>query len=229
MHINDKDISEYNAKLLNRQILPSEMSINSYWPDGSTSPFIDKNVKYKYKTLNLGIEFKGNPSEIELHKSKLISDISVSEIEFKALNNYYSGHVTSISVTNKVIGYETINIAMLVVEHSKETVINFNRQSFTTIQLTSTATTPCILEVKPSIDLVSATITGFGEDITLSNLTTGQTIIIDGEKGTVTENGQNKWLDYDSWGFPKLDPGVNNIAVDRVTLDITIRYKARWL
>lgn len=225
MLINNKELTEYNAKLLNRQILPSEMSINSFWAEGNISPFIDKKVNYKYKTLNLGIEFKGDASEIELNKSRLIKDISISDMEFEKLDNLYSGHVASISTGSKVLGFEVVNLSMLVVEFEKQEIIK-TISTADAIVLNSTAETPVMMEIIPSTNMESANIVGLGKDITIKNLTSGQTIIIDGEKGLVTENGENKWLDYDGWGFPKLLPGTNEITTD---IPITIRYKPRWL
>lgn len=229
MHINNKHLSEYGAKLLDRHIYLSEMKIDSFWPEGSINPYVGKNVKYKYKTLVVDIEFKGTPNEIELNKSRLLKEMSISTIKFIGIDNYYSGHIISTSIRNKVTGFEVVTATMLVVEHEEEKTQTFNRSETTTIYLNSNEVTPAILEIKPSIDLVTATITGLGEDITLKNLTAGQMVTIDGEKGLVTENGQNKWPDYDSWGFPKLEPGENKITVDRVTLDITIKYKPRWI
>lgn len=229
MHINNKHLSEYGAKLLDRHIYLSEMKIDSFWPEGSISPYIGDEIKYKYKTLVVDIEFKGNPNDIEQNKSRLLKEMSISTIKFAKIDNFYSGHIAGTGIKSKVTGFEVVTITMFVIEHEEEIINTFNRSETTAIYLHSNAITPVILEVKPSINLVTATITGLGEDITLKNLTAGQMVTIDGEKGLVTENGQNKWLDYDSWGFPKLEPGENKITVDRVTLDITIKYKPRWI
>jgi phage-related protein len=229
LHINHNHISEYGAKLLDRQISLSEIKLDSFWPDGSISPCVSKDVKYRYKTLTVDIEFHGTPAQIEMNKGIALKDMSISTIKFDAIDHYYSGFVSGTNIKTKVPGFEVVTVTMLVIEHEDEIISHFNRSLSATIQLNSNATTPVILEITPAADLASAAITGLGEDISIYNLTTGQSIIIDGEKGTVTENGQNKYPDYDSWGFPKLVPGENIITVDNQNLDIAIKYKPRWI
>ncbi|NBI08056.1 phage distal tail protein [Senegalia massiliensis] len=229
MYINNKDITEYNAKLLNRIIYPSETTINNEWNDNSLEPIIDEKVKRKYKRVLIEIEFQGTPEEIEMNKSNLLKDISIATIKFKSLLNFYRGSMVNNDIKNKVNGFEVISIEMKVIEEEQEKTINFNKSNDLTIFVGGNDTTPAIVEITPSIDVASVNITGFGEDITLNNLTIDNTVILDGVKGLITENGENKFLDYDSWGFPRLEPGENNISVDNDTLDIIIKYKPRWI
>ena len=91
MHINNKHLSEYGAKLLDRHIYLSEMKIDSFWPEGSISPYIGDEIKYKYKTLVVDIEFKGNPNDIEQNKSRLLKEMSISTIKFAKIDNFIPG------------------------------------------------------------------------------------------------------------------------------------------
>lgn len=228
MKINNKNMSEFKGVLLSRKIGNANIQTIEDWDNGKLTPFRHSQYeKYTDVTCEIFINAE-NTQELETNKSLLIYYSKSAIIDFEDLDVYYEGYLESNDNIEKAKGKNIITLTWQC-QHAyskKETVFNFNRQSSTTIQLTSTATTPCILEIKPSIDLVTASITGFGEDITIKNLTAGNKIIIDGEKGLVTENGQNKWPDYDSWGFPKLEPGINEINSD---IEITVKYKPRWL
>lgn len=228
MFINDKTIEEYDAKLLDRQISPSKRDIFSFWSGKNINPYT-ADTEYGYKELSLDIEFKGAPREIEINKNGLLAEIEKSTIKFRAIDRYYSGHIASHNIKRQVNGFEVITIVMDVIEHEKEKEIDSNKSQEFQIELASNFITPAILEVRPTIDLVDVEITGLGEDILLKNLTAYKTIVINGEEGYVTEQGENKYNDYDSWGFPYLSPGTNIITVNKKTVDLKIKYKPRWV
>lgn len=228
MFINDIPLSDFNAKLLKRQISPPQISIENYWPKKALRPFISKVKGFYYKTIQLEIEFKGTPSEIEINKSRVVQALTSASVAFKRLEHVYTGLINGTGTGEQVNGYEVLSIELLVYEHEDEQEVNINRSLGGIIYLDSNYTTPVIVELLPSVNLASLTITGLGKDITLSNLTAGMAITIDGEQGLVTENGLNKWLDYDSWSYPKLTPGENNIVLSDATLDTKIRFSPRW-
>ena len=227
MYINNKGLDYYNAKLLNRDIFPSSFEVDVFWSKNSLTPKIDKDIKRKYKKMIVGIEFKGTDSEIGINKSRLISDISISKIRFKTLNNSYDGYVVAIDNASKVKGYEVMSIEMNVLESENENIVEFKDDI--KLILNNTETTPCVLELNPTMNLVDVKITGLGEDIIIKNLTKDKKIVIDGEKGLVIEDGLNKWKDYDSWSFPKLIPGENNININKASINAKLKYKARWI
>lgn len=228
MIINNKNLTEYNANLLDRQISPSNRDIFSFWTGKNIDPFLG-DVEYGFKPLLLQFEFKGTADEIQLNKNKLLSEIEKSTIKFSDIDRFYTGYVVANDTEKVVRGFEVVSVAMNVIEHDEEVVINTDMAQELKIDLNSNFITPVILEVKPTINLVDVTITGFGEPITLKNLTGYKTIIVDGEKGYVTEQGKNKYNDYDSWGFPYLSPGANTITVNKKTVDLKIKFKPRWI
>ncbi|MDC4242595.1 phage tail family protein, partial [Clostridium tertium] len=99
-----------------------------------------------------------------------------------------------------------------------------------TINVSGNLETPAILELTPSIDLIDLTINGLDEEaIILKNLKANKKLIVNGEEGTVTVDGVNKYSDTDMWGFPRLKPGANTITVSKNNVDITIKYKPRYI
>lgn len=226
MYINNKSINDnYNAELLSRLITPSDFEVKEYWGTASLSPIIFDDVKFGYKSMKLVVEFKGSENEIAVNKSRLLSDIIISDVNFKALENTFKGYVVNTSIKDKVRGFETLEINMNVIEESREIKNTFNTN--TTIILSSTLETPCILKLEPAQDIGTLTITGLGEDITIINLKTGKEIIIDGVKGIIKQAGENNFSNYDSWGFPYLNIGENNITLSE-NIKTTLTYKPRW-
>lgn len=74
------------------------------------------------------------------------------------------------------------------------------------------------------------TITGLTKDaIKIKNLVENKKIIIDGEKNIVTEDGLNKFKDTDMWEFPYLEQGENTIRIDKNNINVTIKYRTRFI
>ena len=228
MFINDTPISDFGGKLLSRKISPPDIEITSFWPKKVLRPFISKIIGYYYKRLDLEIELSGTPTQIEINKSRLIQALTSASVSFKKLGHIYTGVIAGAGIGDQVNGYEVVEVEMLVYQHENPQEVEINRTLEGIIHLHSNHETPAAIEILPSANVASLTITGLGRDIILSNLTAGKLVIIDGENGLVTEDGLNKWPDYDSWGFPRLTPGENIIQLSDTTLDITVRYSPRW-
>lgn len=232
MLINGKSIGDYGATLLYCDIENSEIvNDGEFWAEGALTPFPERQkIRWGRAECEFLIE-QDNNDLAEKAISNIIKESMNAELVFENRNLRYRGIIDGRPEKENVSpGKYLVTVAWKCqLPYEDEVATTLSHQTSKTIVLPSNATTPAILEVTPSENLETATITGVGEPITLKNLTAGQTIIIDGEKGLVTENGQNKWPDYDSWGFPRLEPGDNKAIVDTDTLDITIRYKPRWI
>lgn len=226
MKINDVDIKDkMDILLLKKHIVNSEIVTNEEWADEWISP-ITENQYYKYTTVTCEFLVE-DETRVEEVISELIKLGSQAVLEFDDTNIKYKGFITGhdkeLVFTNSYIVKIEWKCGL---GYSDEEIIAVNNED--TIILPSTADTPVKLIVNPISSISEIEIKGFGEDITLSNLVEGKEVIIDGEKGLVTEEGQNKWNDYDSWGFPKLSPGENQISISE-DIEITIKYSPRWL
>lgn len=71
--------------------------------------------------------------------------------------------------------------------------------------------------------------TGASLDIEIRNTTPGKKIVIDGESGLITEDGEAKIDDIDIWALPDLQPGENIIKTNNNWLEVTIRYNPRFM
>lgn len=228
MFINEVPLSDFSAKLLKRRITPLQVEAYSFWPKKALLPFIAQVKGYYYKRLELELELGGNANQIETNKSRLIKALTSASVAFRELDHVFTGVIESTGVGNQIHGFEVLHVSMLVYPHEDQREVLINGKLEDTIYLDSNHETPVIIELTPAGNLASVSLAGFGEDITLANLTGGKTVILDGEKGLITEDGLNKWQDFESWGFPRLIPGENIITLSSDTLDITVKFKPRW-
>lgn len=226
MKINNVDIKDETGILpLNRHIVNAEIITDDEWADEWIEPIIGRQrYKYSYVSCDFLVKDEG---DIEKKISKLLQLGSKAQIEFDDTDIKRKGNISSHEKELITKGTYIVKIEWkCALGYSDEEVKTISNGD--TIILSSTADTPVKLSIIPDTNIPELTITGFGEDITLSNLVEGKEIIIDGEKGLVTEEGQNKFKDYQSWGFPKLSPGPNEITINPDT-NITAVYSPRWL
>lgn len=84
----------------------------------------------------------------------------------------------------------------------------------------STTVTPYRLIVSVPEDCASITVMG----ITVNNVSANKKLVIDSEKGIITFDGINKFLDSDLTEFPVLNPGDNFISCSVENADLTVIY-----
>ena len=228
MKINNIDSDSINLNLIDREIIEAEIINNSEWLDNSLEP-ITENLIFKYKLIKLEFLIEENTEDLAIKKiSKLTEMLSDAVLKFDDLSMSFKGQLDSIESDKITIGKYSVYIDFKS-GFGYDSEITKTITNTGSITLDSTMDTPVILEVTANKNIPALTITGLGEDIVLYNVKNNIPIIIDGNSKIVNEN-------YESWGFPKLKTGVNNIvtsdtltssAVDDITPTYK-KYKAEW-
>lgn len=75
-------------------------------------------------------------------------------------------------------------------------------------------------------------INGLSDEITIKTIPRGATVVIDGETGFVTMDGENKFKDVEMFEFPYLKTGKDkehHIIFSDKNAIVTIQYKPMWL
>nr|WP_302593950.1 hypothetical protein [uncultured Acetatifactor sp.] len=233
MKVNGIDIRKYNAKQLTVDLQPPSFSANTEWLEGAATPH-EFETEVQYGTLKLTILFRGSGrSEIVRTVSEMLALMTQrTELALDGYKGRYIGDITSNSLAktkqaNRYILTLQFN-GYLTDAEVVNTYTGVREARFTTL---GTRKAPCIIIVHPTTNLQQLTISGFGEyDITIGDLKRDVEVIIDGEKGTVTEDGMNKFGDCDMWEFPVLVNGVENlITFSSNKCDIEIRYSPMWI
>ncbi|CEP50269.1 tail component family protein [[Clostridium] sordellii] len=233
MLINNIDINKFNARVLEVNIQNSSINnLKDFECKNKLLPlFLDSKVELNLITVTLLVNSL-DKKQYYLDKSNLLSNMikpfeiyfKDRKLKFKCILNGNSDQASLRQIRGRVqlsfIGY---NIEGEVIE-------TINRIKNKTILGKGNTKVPCIVEITPIIDMIDLTITGLSEDpLIVKNLKGNKTIIIDGIKGTVKQDGINKFDDTDMWEFPFLVPGTNTITVNKDTCNITIKYNPRFL
>jgi len=232
MKINGIDIATYEAKQLSVDIQTANINIVNDWLRKSLLPIFLSSYT-DFLAIKIQLLFKGDSrDEILLNISNLVSNfMGETDLELDGYSRNYKAVLTS-KTTNKTISpfTYTLDLEFAGYCYGDKITETANRLVSKIINIPGNQNTPAIVEITPSIDLIDLVITGLADDtITISNLTAGNKVIIDGEAGTILENGANKFTDFDGWEFPRLVPGANIITFSQVNCDINIKYKPRYI
>lgn len=230
MFINNIDIKTFGASVSSKLITPTQIQMDK---EKIKLIIVKTLVKKLYKKISIKILFEGLSRDVINKNISAFSSLLKDEcdIKFKNLSNKFHCYVQSIEPEEPGINeWMYLNIDLDAYEYSNEVTETMNRITSKTINNIGTEDTPAIVEITSSISLVDLIITGLADDpITIKNLTADKKIIINGEDGTVLENGVNKFKDIELWDWPRLNPGSNIITVNISSCDITIKYKPRYI
>ncbi len=232
MIVNDIDITDmYHAIILNREIQPCDVITYNEWLDNSLSPIQVKKDKYQYSSVKVKLLLEEDTDEEVLISVSQIVQISTRcHLGFHDLNYQYKAVLESHSTKQIMKGKAELTLTYQAgkkIYKQKIEKINGNRL---TIKYSGTSATPCILSITPPSVLSTLTITGLSEKpIIINHLESNKEILIDGELGKVTCEGNNKFDDYDAWEFPRLLPGENTVTLDSDICQVTITYKPLYL
>lgn len=230
MYINNIDISTYNASVSEKLVQSSEILAQK---EKLGLSFINISEEVGLKNLYIKILFEAaNRDTAKNNISMFMANFTKdADIKFKNLSNTFHSFLVNSNVENTDFDewlYLILDIDCY--EYGNEITTTMNRVTSKTINIIGNQVTPAIVEITPSIALIDLTITGLGEDpIKIKNLLANKKIIINSEDGTVLQDGTNKYGDTEMWNFPSLKPGVNAITVDKSSVDITIKYKPRFI
>ncbi len=210
MWINDKDLSEYNGKLLaDYKVSGCELDV-SVINGRKRSSFNLLNASAGLKTLTLPIEFSGSDRANASLKKSMFEQVAFGKSELAMDDGLlYSVVLTNIGDTT-YIGQELIKTEYTFtgVRHGERVknvgniVYCDSTLPFTDCILTATATDNAIFYRVGSV--------------TFRNVSAGETLTVDGINGRILVNGVPAAERADWIEFPKLIPGMNTLICDDV-------------
>lgn len=233
MKINGIDIRKWNAKQLKVNVQPPDLVVNKELIKGTLIP-IEFKTDIPMGKLELELYFKGTEQ----------TDIIRAMSEF--LEQAKSGCVLDLdNYKGKYKGYLTANEFSKTVSKNRKTLkaafegyfyddpeTHVTTGTGMTFEVKGSRPTPCIVKVEVDAQhhVDGYVIAGFrGGDITISHVGAGGTLIIDGEKGLVTMDGDNAFERVEMWQFPALDPGTAAISLSSADATVTVIYKPMWV
>lgn len=234
MKIGEVDIRAFQAKQLTVDILPPQTAVNKDWLPRALRP-TESETETTFSSLEVKLLIRGRDRNDVTNK---ISDINALLQSGAALTlDGYERRFMAYATGN---GEEkTLSKTKYLAEFSfdgywfsDQVEVRLQNEATVEFEAQGNRTPPCKVTIIPDEDIDELTITGFAEVMTLRNLPRGATIIIDGENGIVTQDGANKFEDFDGWDFPYLN--VKNGKMNAITFgtskcDITITYNPMWI
>lgn len=231
MKIKGVDVGRFGAKQLKvERQAPQEMGTYE-WVEGAAIP---RSTEENITASTLIVHMKFSGSERDEIMRNISSLLTLLTGETKIILDGYKG---------TFCGYlKTSNIEKTIVKEKYRLQIELEgyffdedqteelKQIETYMYVSGSRKTPCTIHVKAKKELVNYSITGDFGTITIESLETGHEIVINGENGTVTVNGENAFSKIDLWKFPELIPGENKITItDETAAEVSITYKPMWL
>lgn len=250
MNINGWDISEAKAKQWNVTPGFSDIKNESEWQRASPLPFLMKS-SIGFKPLQVTfLVYGGNRNEVLQNCSMLLARLSEPvRLELDGFSHKYHGVMTKSDFVENPLGKQRVTankVGKLTAgfscyEYSEQPDGSpFSKSSSGSTQLIVTnpgnLDTPAVVEITPKIGIAELVINGLtrnpdtGENLKISikSLTTGNKIILDGETGLFTEKGVLK-KDIEIWTLPSLLPGTNTITLSNAQMDISVKYRPRFI
>lgn len=197
---------------------------NTVWERGSPIP-IFQTPTATLKTLTVVLMVHSfNRDAIENGMSDIMAALTgINELELDRHYHQFCGvlakaTMSELSETSRN-RFQELSLQFSGYEHGERESVTVSGTSIT-IDNPGNMISPASIELTPSSAISSLTITGLCRDsetgtdleVTVSNMTSGSTVTLDGIDGLITENGELKADDVDMWALPTLLPGENTIT-----------------
>ena len=207
MTINGTDIANWQAKLLEFTPSPCEITHETTADSGTLYPTI-LHTTVAPMSLNLSMDVYGaNMEDAEQKASDLLRTLS-RQCEIGGPDGFlYRSLFTGASRSRPTDWMVTLSATFEAVRH-KPLVIRPLNAGDNTVYCDGNVQAECRLRIVPAQDDTCQVM-----GITVSGMTTGKEVVIDGMEKTVLEGDQNKFPDTNLVSFPMILPGENSITV----------------
>ena len=231
MKVNGIDARKYNAKQLTAEVLPPSLAVNY---EIVTCAFLPTEFETDMELgqLKLCMYFRGKDrnSLIRSMSAFLENFTKSSVVEVDGYKGKFKAYTASSDYSKmKVKTRYKLNITLEGYFFDDELKLEYDGITQTTIDRQGTRKAPAIVEVYAKKALKNYKISGFEDDIIVEQLAAGQTIIIDGEEGRITNNGADAFASVDLWKFPAITQTQTVLKFSSADAVVRIRYKPMWI
>ena len=232
MKVNGIDARKYNAKQLTVEIQPPAVAVNYEWMTGALQP-TEFETDVAMGHLKMCVYFRGRDrnSIIRTMSEFMANFTTACDLELDGYKGKYRGFLTTDdfekTITNK--RYK-INLEFDGYFYDDEIAVTFDGVTSGSFYMVGSRKTPCIVEIYAKSALTNYVIKGMGvDDTTVQSLASGETVIIDVIKGTVTISGANAFDRVSLWEFPAIKPGGTALTFSNNRARVKIRYRPMWI
>lgn len=234
MLINGVDVASYNARIQNYTISGTSVNNNTS-ENGDLAVMPDLfYVTFGPRTLTVTLTFFPKRIGSDSRKTSIperLHRATENMIRFESLlvgkvveillpdGFYYTALVQTLPAADfDSTGEHDVTYTFLAIRHLRKKTVTVNPGG--KVKCSSNTNTRLILKATFSQSHENVTIFG----VEVSNITSGDVLIIDSERGLITCNGVNKFLDTEFYDFPILTPGENIISCTAADAEIQVTY-----
>lgn len=233
MKINGIDIRTWNANQLKVNVQPPDLVVNKELISGTLTP-IEFETDVPMGRLELELYFRGTEqTDIIRAMSEFLAQAAKGcDLDLDNYKGRYKGYLVASEFSKTVSKKRKTLKATFEGYFYDDPETHVITGEDVTFSVKGSRPTPCIVKVEVDAQhhVDDYVISGFrGGDITISHVGAGGTLIIDGEKGLVTMDGDNAFERVEMWQFPALDPGTAAISVSSADATVTVIYKPMWV
>lgn len=239
MKIDSWDIAQADARQWNVTPGFHGLKNDSEWVKGSPVPvFMRNEIGFKPLTVRILIKADGGRQAILARAGEILSHlVEPADLELDGFPHKYravlTGHKHEETAMQR---FHALTLEFDCYEYGEEVSLPFSGQTELVVDNPGNILTPVAVEVTPQIGMAFVVLTGLCRDavtgadlpIRVGDVETGKTVTIDGETGLVTQGGELK-ESVEFWGLPALLPGGNRITVDSNRMDVTVRFRPRYM
>ena len=231
MKLKGVDVGRFGAKQLKvERQAPQEMGTYE-WVEGAAIPrSTEENITAS--TLIVHMKFSGcERDEIIRNISSFLALLKgETDIKLDGYKGTFRGYLKASNIEKTIVKEKyRLQIELEGYFFDEEQTEEINQKE-NYIYVSGSRKTPCTIKARAIRELVNYRITGEFGTISIESLEAGKEIVINGENGTVTVNGENAFSKIDLWKFPELIPGENKITItDETAAEVSITYKPMWL
>ena len=235
MKIDSIDIRSFDAKQLTVDFEPPQTGVTVEMFDGALIPS-ESETYTPLSGLTVTVLFRGKDrDEVQKHVSDFNAELQKGVVlTLDGYSRHFKAYMTGNSLSKTITKTRyTAEFKFTGYWFSDEVSLNWQGAYEAIFEAQGNRATPCRLTITATEYIEQLRINGLScGEIIIDTIPRGATVIIDGETGFATMDGENKFMDVSLMEFPYLTTGQEKehhlIFSDNNAL-VTLQYKPMWL
>lgn len=233
MRINGIDARTFKSKQLTVEFQPPSTAVKYDWNDGDLKPnAYETEEKAGKLTLVMYFVAKDRTEVMRCISEFLMHTNGEAQLELEGYKGTFRGIKQSAKI-DKTLEHRKKKLEIVFdgffIDSSIEKVLKKESQTYIT---QGTRKSPCTLRMKNlTEEAQTVAVEGLTETAIQAEVPAGKTLVIDGELGLVTIDGENAFLQViEMWEFPYVPQGEVTVNVTNVkNVQTTMSYKPMWI
>lgn len=234
MRVNGIDVRTFKARQLNVDWQPPADAVNYDWNDGDLKPNVYGTAEEKAGQLSLTLYFKDKSrNDVRKRISEFLMQLhGAAELDLEGYEGVFYGMKKSAKVEKTLEPNKKKLSIVLDGFFMDMAILKEVKHQEQVFKIKGTRKSPCTVRMKNVTDQAKEiTIEGLTEKQITVNVPPQKEIVIDGENGLVTMDGENAFLNIvEMWEFPFVPQGEVTVKVNDVkNVKTSIEYRPMWL